>query len=282
VQQITGKARLFFRCLLHIPYYVPYFFNPIFTAMQPLFRAKPVVLSVLSVLAFVVVGALMFRVALRSNFSAEYRMSTGISNFHENVETAITTVNQHQSSQMNAAVMLDLDARVLGAVIAARRVLYHRPLVDDAAEHVGMAKRIGIAQITVHSTEAALRILFAPSAEERLLYAFHALADTVITNSALQAYFTQYRSLDVSQFRSLLCRDAEFNIFAAALILKQAMTRYENETGVRVPHNASVAAQLFDEANTVLGGGMFVENSPATAESGTIAALLYTRSDVLP
>ena len=57
---------------------------------------------------------------LHSNLSAQEKISQEAGLFHENIETALTSVNAQQSALIEAAGVMRLDARALGAAEAAQ------------------------------------------------------------------------------------------------------------------------------------------------------------------
>jgi uncharacterized protein involved in exopolysaccharide biosynthesis len=95
---------------------------------------------------------------LHSNFSSSSRISADVSAANENLESAVAAVNERQSALSEAARAARLDARALAVAVIARRTLTRTPIVSDFAEYTGRSPNVGLTQVCVGSTEAALRI----------------------------------------------------------------------------------------------------------------------------
>jgi hypothetical protein len=218
---------------------------------------------------------------LRSNLSASERISTDVGLLHENLETALTVVNTQQSIITEAASTLHLDPRALGAAIVARRALKTQPILTETRALAGLTENVGFAHICVSSTEAAFRVVFAPSAADSLLYYLPAKTLYDEARTAL----APYRSLHGHDLRNALQQNPQLNILAAALVLKQALVRFERENALSItPLSATaLAGALYHDAADY----PFPNDTPITTTQeadnfGQLVSLIYTRSDLMP
>jgi hypothetical protein len=229
------------------------------------------------VIVLAVVGV---HVYMHSNWSAKERMTVGISAWNENIETSLEHVNTRQAILMSAAHTCGIDARALGASIMARRLLEVQPVRQKWNEIFGTAVNIGVAHISVQSTEAAFRVVFAPTQEDSLLYypsPTHSVNDGVYQDvyANIRLTLAPYRMLTSEQMQEALQHNEYFNIHAAGLIMKQAIVRsvkereYAERQGqilIQTPQTQPQLAFLTQEREDV----------------AQIAALLYQRGDMLP
>ena len=230
-----------------------------------------------------------------SNLSSSARLSAAAGAANENLESAVATVNERQSAFYEAARAARLDARALGAAVIAQRALQRKPLVSDFAEYVGSSPNVGLTQVCVGSTEAALRIAFTPDAADSALY-YGAEAERGEAYSALRSLLWEWRNERGEALRELLRVDARANALALALIVKQSLVRARKDAAFAASRGESDAAlgSLGDDAPRLIAAlcheTAFAPRSvedPITpsAESlafARIAALLYARADVLP
>jgi hypothetical protein len=212
------------------------------------------------------------RVYVQSNLSSKERMNTDVSLWNENIATALAEVNTRQSLLMGAGLVSGVDARALGASIMARRLVNIQPVQQEWREMLGKATHIGIAQISVQSTEAALRIVFAPTLEDSLLYYSRT------SGGGMQDTYQKVRTTLLSSYKNVCCQRENLhhilrtnewmNIHIAALAMKQAQMRFLNEQALSslpvstMPHLAYFSAE--DE------------------QIRPLAALLYQRDDLMP
>jgi hypothetical protein len=203
-------------------------------------------------------------------------MDTHLGVWNENIETALAHVNTRQALLMSAAYTCGIDARALGASIMARRLVNVQPMRQEWNEMLGSAVNIGVAQVSVQSTEAALRVMFAPTVEDSILY-YPRSESGVYADMYTQArtVLAAYRMASSEELRQLLHNNEWFNIHVAGLATKQAMVRSQKEqeyaerkgeiplqTPQALPHLAFLTQEREDIAQ--------------------IAALLYQRGDMLP
>jgi hypothetical protein len=232
--------------------------------------------AMICIVLAVVVGV---RVYVHSNWSAEYRMNTQLDVWNENIETAMAHVNTRQALLMSAAYTCGIDARALGASIVARRLVDVQPVRQEWNEMLGTAVNLGVAQISVQSTEAALRVVFAPNMEDSLLY-YPRSEEGAYSDAYTQVRtaLSAYRTATSEQIRHVLKNDEWFTIHAAGLIAKQAMVRCAKE-------------QEFAEREGMLNH--VAETAPLLApqlaflaqdreDVAHIATLLYKRGDMMP
>ena len=220
-------------------------------------------------------------VYLRSNLSASERISTDAGLLHENLETALTVVNTQQSIITNAASTLHLDPRALGAAIVTRRTLTTQPILTETRALAGLTENIGFAHICVSSTEAAFRVVFAPSATDSLLYypSSQSLYDEARTA------LTPYRYLHGHDLKNALQHNTQFNILAAALILKQALVRFEKENSLSSSplSTTTLAGALYhDVADYPFPNDTPITTTQEADNFGRLVSLIYTRSDLMP
>ncbi len=255
--------------------------------------------STLCVLVLMMCGTVVY---VQSNWSAlpEERITTDLSVWNENISTALAHVNAHQSLIMNAALTCNVDARALGAGILARRLLNVQPLVQDYKEIAGTAHHIGFAQVSVQSTEAVLRVIFAPNADDKLTYYPHSVEDFLRMNSAstlalstqeppsnkqsrhfyaeAQRTLTPFRTATREQVRTALQHDDSFSILIAAVQMKQAQTRFINER-----NNAEADLRRNGvKTEPVAPSTPLAYFAEETEDVRYLAPFLYQRGDVLP
>lgn len=229
----------------------------------------------------VILGGLTgWHIYVHSNLSTVQKISPEIGIMNENLESVVTTINAHQSAITQAAAMLQLDPRTLGAAIVVRRVFKAQPIVTEAREIAGLTDNVGLSQICVSSTEAAFRVVFAPTKEDSLLYyeATQRFYDEI--RIALQSY----KHLRGEALKTALRKNTHLNLMAAALITKQAMVRFERENSpLALTNQTAIAGALYHDAADY----PFPNDTPitTTAEArnfGALVALLYSRSDLMP
>lgn len=243
----------------------------------------------------IVSTAILVYLYTHSNWSAKQRMSTEIGFWNENITTALSEVNTHQSLLMSAALHSGIDARALGTNVMARRLLGVVPLRQEIQEMLGTSVDIGLAQMSVQSTQAVLRIVFAPTTEDSLLYYPHlpivsAPLERDIEEKSIEHQFNPpqryvlrdmyheprillaaYRNTTPKELHTLLRQNTWFNVHIAALAMKQAQMRFLNEQNIsESPTNSSKSASYL----------AFLSSEPE--EVRTLAALLYQRDDMMP
>jgi hypothetical protein len=234
------------------------------------------------VCAFAIAGLHLY---LHSNLSAAQKITSDAGLLHENIETSLTLVNSHQSALIEAAALVRLDPRALGAAIVARRSLTAQPIVSDFREYAGLSESVGLARVCVSSTEAAFRVIFSPTASDSILYYPH---NTSFANYSLydeaRAVLRPYRHLRGTELKSALSQNTSLNLLAAALITKQALVRFEREnTTLDAKLLPSFAGALYHDAADY----PFPSDTPITMTQdadnfGQLVGLLYTRADLMP
>ncbi|MBD1211105.1 MAG: hypothetical protein H9535_21945 [Ignavibacteria bacterium] len=217
---------------------------------------------------------------LHSNLSAQEKISQEAGLFHENIETALTSVNAQQSALIEAAGVMRLDARALGAAIVARRTLTTQPVLTDLRTFAGLSESVGLAHICVSSTEAAFRVVFAPTMADSLLYYPH---ETSLYDEA-RAALAPYRALHGADLKTALRQNTRLNVLAAALIAKQALVRFERENMPLDPLRitASIGALYHDVADYPFPNDVPITTTQEAENFGRLVGLLYTRSDLMP
>jgi hypothetical protein len=221
----------------------------------------------------VVIGV---RVYSHSNWSAKERMNTQLEVWNENIETALAHVNTRQVLLMSAAYTCGVDARALGASIMARRLVGVQPVRQEWNEMLGNAVNLGVAHISVQSTEAALRVVFAPNMEDSLLY-YPCSEEGVYTDAYTQVrtVLSAYRTATSEQLQHLLKNNEWFNIHAAGLVTKQAMVRSVKEQ----EHSEHQGKILIQTPQTPPHLAFLTQEQEDVVQ---IALLLYQRGDMLP
>jgi hypothetical protein len=225
-------------------------------------------------LALSIVGVRMY---VQSNWSSEERMNTEVGRWNENIATALAEVNARQSLLMSAALVCGIDARALGAGIMARRLMNVQPVQQEVREILGSTTNIGFAQVSVQSTEAALRIVFTPSLEDSLLYYQHtgesSTQDTYQTARTALAPLYQQTLQYRENLHHILRTNEWANAHIAALAMKQAQMRFLNEQ-----------AHSLEQTSFAMPSSTphYFYFSAEEDEVRQAALLLYLRDDVLP
>lgn len=227
---------------------------------------------------------------LHSNLSAAQKITSDAGLLHENIETSLTLVNAHQSALIEAATLVRLDPRALGAAIVARRSLTAQPIVSDFREYAGLSESVGLARVCVSSTEAAFRVVFSPTASDSILYysRHSSLTSRSFANYSLydeaRVALRSYRHLRGAELKNVLRQNTSLNLLAAALITKQALVRFEREnTTLDAKLLPSFAGALYHDAADY----PFPSDTPITMTQeadnfGQLVGLLYTRADLMP
>jgi hypothetical protein len=221
---------------------------------------------------------------LHSNLSAAQKITSDAGLLHENIETSLTLVNSHQSALIEAAALVRLDPRALGAAIVARRSLTAQPIVSDFREYAGLSESVGLARVCVSSTEAAFRVVFSPTASDSILYYPRTISANYSLYDEARTALRPYRHLRGAELKNVLRQNTSLNLLAAALITKQALVRFEREnTTLDAKLLPSFAGALYHDAADY----PFPSDTPITMTQeadnfGQLVGLLYTRADLMP
>lgn len=229
---------------------------------------------------FCIIALSCLHIYLHSNLSTTQKISPEIGIMNENLESVVTKINAQQSAITQAASMLQLDPRTLGAAIVARRVFKAQPIVTEAREIAGLTENVGLSQICVSSTEAAFRVVFAPTKEDSLLYYARTYQLYDEARTALQSY----KHLRGEALKTALRENTYLNLVAAALLTKQAMVRFERENSPSALTNkTALAGTLYhDVADYPFPNDAPITTTAEASNFGALVALLYSRSDLMP
>lgn len=219
-------------------------------------------------------------VYLHSNLSTPHKISPEVGIMNENLESVVTKINSQQSAITQAASMLQLDPRTLGAAIVARRALKAQPILTEAREMAGLTDNVGLSQICVSSTEAAFRVVFAPTKEDSLLY----YAKTQRLYDEARTALQTYKHLHGEALKTALRENTHLNLMAAALLTKQALVRFERENSPAILTNktALAGALYHDAADYPFPNDIPITTTTEASNFGALVALLYSRSDLMP